>query len=933
MAETLRKLRPDRDLLCYFLEPSAAAALSETSPNGFTVSGSWRQQFDWVVIEWNRENTFEHPAFRNLPDGDLSGVALTYDETRHNCIPIDSTLYPTVDWPSLRIWADPGGVETLYRVPIKSHATPIAGSYQPATAIFTLTGTPTVNDWVELAWSQEHYSYKVSQGDTLDSVVQAIADAINQVPSPTMRASRNGSQITLTYIGAGQTLESSTVGANGNRIGVYGNVQADSGPGQPVTESWQPWFQQLSGGTSPTQWRVSLDFSNLLADDNTTVIPTHSVRKMRWTYSADLQAGSYQRSEFQVTVSNWTVSGTNLTYQIAGPGSRRIEDTAAELIYLGNWSTSNGNFSGGTISVTTTQGDAVVCRYRASQAHQLYLGTRKTFSGAQITVAIDQQAATSVNLLLTGEDVLVRIPLGALSGQDTHTVTLTHAGGESFYFDFLELAVPTTTLPVFTPDMRITLATDWDTDHSIALAPERTAWMIQALGFAGRANHYAGALRHYELAPHNYTYSSATVQFNGTPTRSAITTLTICPVDSPNPPTQIQHLNLYGDTAVSIAKAFELEINSGYTAIWAEANDNVLTIYSREIGGDGNSITISADPASGVFGLQTSGSTLAGGTGGSAINGGNDNNWVTDLTVVPRMNRAARDWCRSFFRALQGYGIAATAAFSMELGHGDRSPEAGIAQVYPSGNAVWLNTPALQTNFSLLSTAFWKQAYLDMATVMSEAGQVPYLQFGEVQWWYFPDDGSGMPYYDAYTTSTFAATYGRPMQVITNSNVAPSSYPQEAAFLPGLIGAFTSAVMSFVRQTFPNAKFEVLYPPDTNDTPWNGAVNLPSSWNPTTLNCLKTENFTFTGGRNLNLARNSILLPMQMGFPQSKSSHLVGITGYTTPWQKETRMSLAENLDSVVLFALDQFCLMSCPVPPPVGARKAAYMGAARGAA
>jgi hypothetical protein len=432
---------------------------------------------------------------------------------------------------------------------------------------------------------------------------------------------------------------------------------------------------------------------------------------------------------------------------VAGPGSRRIEDTAPELVYSGNWSRSNGNFSGGTICVTTTQGDSVVCTYRASQAHQLYLGTRRTFSGAQITVAIDQQAATTLTLFLAGEDVLVRIPLGALSGQDTHTVTLTNTGGGSFYFDFLELAVPTTTLPVFASDTRMTLATDWDTDHSLALAPERTAWMIQALGFKGRANHYVGALRHYELVPHNYTYASATVQFNGTPARSAITTLTIGLVDSPNPPTQIQHLNLYGDTAVSIAKAFELEINSGYTAIWAQASGNVLTIYSREIGGDGNSITLSADPASGAFALQTSGSTLAGGTGGSAINGGNDDNWVTDLAVTPRMNRAARDWCRSFFRALDGYGITATGAFSMELGHGDRSPEAGIAQVYPSGNAVWLNTPALQTNFSPASTEFWKQAYLDMATVMSEAGQVPYLQFGEVQWWYFPDDGSGMPYY------------------------------------------------------------------------------------------------------------------------------------------------------------------------------------------
>jgi hypothetical protein len=925
MSDTLQKLRPDRDLQCYFLEPSAAAALSAASATGFTISGSWRQQFDWVLIEWNRNNTFEHPAFRNLPDGDLSGLVLTYDETRQNCIPLDSSLFPTVDWPSLRIWVDPGGVETLYKVPIKLHATPIAGSYQPARATFTLTGTLTTGDWVELAWSSEHYNHLVAEGDTLDSVAQSIVDAINLAPSPTMRASGSGNQITL-------TLQTSTLGANGNRIGVYGNVQADAGPTLPVTEAWQPWFQQMSGGTSPTQWRVTLDFSSLLADDNTTVIPMRSVRKMRWTYSADLQPGTYQRTEFQVSISNWTVSGSNLTYKVAGPGSRRIEDTAPEIHYSANWTLGTGNFSGGTIHVTTTPGDSVSCTYRASQAHQLYLGTRRTFSGAPVTVTIDQNSATTVNLFLAGEDVLVRIPLGAFSGQDQHTVTLTHAGntGDSFYFDFFELAVTTELLPSFAPDTRMTLATDWDTDHSIALAPERTAWMIQALGFAGRANHYAGALRHYELVPHNYTYASATVEFNGVPTRSNITTVSIGLSGSPNPATAIQHVNLFGDTAVSIAKAFELEINSGYTAIRAQASGSVLTIYSREIGSDGNLITLSTDPASGSFALEASGAALAGGTGGSAINGGNDANWVTDLSAVPRMNRAARDWSRSLFSALQGYGIAATGAFSMELGHGDGSTETGIAQRYPSGNAVMLNTPALQTNFSPTSAAFWKQAYLDLATLMHDAGQTPYLQFGEVQWWYFPDDGSGMPYYDAYTTSTFAATYSRAMQVFTNSNVSPLACPQEAQFLPGLIGAFTSAIMSFVRATFPNAKFEVLYPPDVNDTPLNGAVNLPSTWNPSTLNCLKTENFTFTGGRNLNLARNSVMLPMQMGFAQAHSSHLVGITGYTTPWEKEARISLGENVESVVLFALDQYCLMSCPVPLPLGARQGRHMGAVR---
>jgi hypothetical protein len=64
-----------------------------------------------------------------------------------------------------------------------------------------------------------------------------------------------------------------------------------------------------------------------------------------------------------------------------------------------------------------------------------------------------------------------------------------------------------------------------------------------------------------------------------------------------------------------------------------------------------------------------------------------------------------------------------------------------------------------------------------------------------------------------------------------------------------------------------------------------------------------------------------------MGFPRNQSAHLVGITGYSTPWVKEAQLSLAENVNSVVLFALDQFCLMDCTVPMPVGTRRALFMG------
>jgi hypothetical protein len=251
-----------------------------------------------------------------------------------------------------------------------------------------------------------------------------------------------------------------------------------------------------------------------------------------------------------------------------------------------------------------------------------------------------------------------------------------------------------------------------------------------------------------------------------------------------------------------------------------------------------------------------------------------------------------------------------------------------------------VNTPALQTNFGPSSTAFWKQVYLDMAAVMVEAGVAPYLQFGEVQWWYFcppadpangnwkPVSNGGMPLYDAYTTSTFQSQYGMAMHVFTDPSNDPAPYPSESAFLPALIGEFTKAIMAFVHQTHPDTHFEVLYPPDVNDAALNRIVNLPAAyWTPANLTCLKTENFTYTGDRDLNKARASIELPMQLGFPPSQCSHLVGIGDYTTPWAKEQRLALGESLDSVVLFALDQFCLIGYPLPLDRGPRRAQFMG------
>ncbi len=912
MPEILEKLRPDRDLQCYFERPSAIAALSNVSASGFTVSGTWRQQFDWVVIEWNRDNVFEHPLLRNLPDGDLSGLTLSWEETRTNAIPADSDLFPTVDWPYLRVWTRDAGVEDFYQVRLKDHAEAIEGSYVCATAELELLGSSTTGDYVGISFLDEHHTYQLFALDTLESAAQAIVDSVNAF-STRLVATRIGAKVKLTYVGEGQNLSNSTTGANGNRLGVYGFVAG------AATEFWSPQSARFSGGESPTKWRFTLNFSALTAIDARPV-PMDIARKMRLTYAAELQDGAYQRSEFEVVVSNWTVTGTNRGYQIAGIGSRRIEDDAGEVEYSGAWTASRGNFSGGSIRFTTETSAGLSCTYVCPQAHSLYLGTRLAFNGGAVTWSVDGQPPATESLLIPGEDVLARLPLGALPA-GTHTVTVSHAGpaGSYFSFDFLEIAITATDLPDFPADTKMALATDWDTDHSIALAPERTAWLIHKLGFHGRVNHYVGALWFYEMYRPGQVYASATVDFLGTPVFSQVTTVRIGRVgEPPSSDAVIQHVNRVGDTAHTIAKAFELELNRGYTAVRATSSGSTLTIHARAMGADGNNVTVSATPSSGAFYAEVSGSTLTGGV---------DGDWRTDIGALPRLNRAVRDWSRAFYAALEGYGLDVVAAFSMELQHGDPSPGEGIAQRYPNGAAVLLNTPALQTNFSPVSRAFWEQVHLEMADELAAAGLQPYMQFGEVQWWYFPLAGSGMPFYDAYATSEFQTTYGHAMQVITSNAADPAQYPEEVAFLPGLIGAFTTGVMNFVRAVHPNCRFEVLYPTDVNATPLNALINYPDTWTPANLDNLKTESFTFTFSRNLDDCRTTILYGATRSFARNKRSFLVGIMDSSMPWMKEVRMARAENVESIVLFALDQFCLIGYEDPLPLGMRRAVQMG------
>ena len=342
-----------------------------------------------------------------------------------NCIPLDSALYATVDWPSLRVWATPaGGSETIYYVPLTAHAAAIAGSYQCAYADFTLSGTVVAGDYVGLAFLTEAYTYQMLGGDTLASAALAITNSVNAFSA---LLEGDGERVDDSVVLHGRGVDCGQHGG-GERESVRGVLVFDGrgylGRGRADLRSWN--FADYLESDAGFQCAAGDDYSGSCRARCTRFLPISFARCAGLTRRICRRARSLAANSAW-WCANWTVTGTNRTYSVAGPGSRRMEDHDASMVFSGSWTEVRGNYSGGTIHTTTTPGDSLSCNYQATQSHTLYAGLRYTGTGGVVSISVDGAAAVLVNTGIPGEDALFRYSLGSF-GVGSHTVVLTHAG-------------------------------------------------------------------------------------------------------------------------------------------------------------------------------------------------------------------------------------------------------------------------------------------------------------------------------------------------------------------------------------------------------------------------------------------------------------------------------------------------------------------------
>lgn len=851
--ETLQKLDPSSMYLRGFDRRGCTASLNNATANGFQVSGIWSDVADFVVLMlFDADDLYGHlTTSRYLPDFSLRGMVLDFDLVTINCINPTFTKYASVPWGSLSYIKADG---TTGSVALPTSAA-VGGTRASTTFTIFSSSSPVAADRVQLIYFGNNvFDYIVSMGDTIAVVAAALVNQINgfnyiAAGVPPLTAVQNGSSFTVTY---------SLYGVDGNNIALLPLHKTSTTQISPSTNTY------LIGGVDLTSVHIHLDFTSLGID---------TVRQLWFTIApslpfpriGDASGTTFLQMEFSWLVKNWVVTDPNglRPLYIAGPNSLVIDSRSSAASYTGTWVTQTGFFYHGFAVGCSVSGGTVTITYTSAFKHNLYLGTVLYTGLGSFSISLDSVSYGTISTAVTlSSQIVTRRLLIENVAAGTHTIVLTTTSNATTYFDYLHVCVPSVPLPPLIEYDNLSAAFDFDTNQTWALAPARSVWILQQLGFRGDIDVYAGVFFKEVRTRYGGYFHTCTLTLSGswaTGTGVGDGDAVFITVAG----TSYGAAFYPADTNTTVAQRLVNAVNSAFVGVRA-----VLTgtgVFTVTCLSPINGFTIAISKSAGATGTFTkTGDILAGNEGIWRIAAVNTNS----VANFP-LNRGFIDWLDDFADTTALNGLTFTLAFSQELlappdantsggawiqrfsdgttvltatGFGiwgtgyieSYSVTSGVTTItstahgYITGNMV--NIPAVPGSYTITvlsantfsipaapTLAVLDQIYINLQTsqcnfnpatitaymilVYKQASTyVARLQFGEVGWWFFNGGtGPSMAFYDAATSAAATVQLGRSLHTFVNPTDLPSvNVYQDADFLRGLLKSHIHSIRAAV---------------------------------------------------------------------------------------------------------------------------------------
>jgi hypothetical protein len=802
MPDVLNKLQPDRTMyLRGFDHLGAGAAMHNARPDGFEVTGIFRDPSDFaVLVVWDADDFFNHPTLKYLPDTNFAGLTLQFDATYQNLMPLNCTKYATIDWPYLDMQFNDG---TSTQVGLSGYAQTVANPDPVASGTFEIVGpNPQVGDRLIIWYLNISYDYTVP--DATHATFQFYIDT----PNATYTVSVGGSTFsyTLKANDTAATLVQSLVAAINAGSGATG-VTASAG-----------------GGAGQVDLTLVNDPGDGVAVSATGNVPVELYVVQASTVATEL-AKQINSVDYDAVKAPFglqaAADGTNLTITTTRGGydANFIRLLAVNKTDTLKASQSSLQLSGGDSTATLRVNYDFSANLGAAQAGQIrkmWLTFAPRLADAQDFVS-QEWSASFDNWTVTGPDAVrqLQVPgpasywIGATDGACQYTGDWSLVDG--FYLGGLGNIGQT--------GAQVTVKYTSAFQHDVWLATELNAsgGTVNAVLDGGAATTSAVTtgggdavtvrkLLFSQLPPGFHTMTltvaSGTLLFDhfivsvpttDTPAFPVQTNLSAALDYSTDhtyklPPARIlwlfnklglagpinQYIGVFwwnqrqcvGDqpsvAEVSFAGSFldgdQIFLNiggqvCGKTVRPPDTPETIARHFANFINAiyvgvwaeaDGAVLRIhgrSSAPAY-SYTLQASISSGVGSTGAATVSGSLQDatigTWQVDPSQDPPLNAGARAWHTDFYASCAAAGLEVTTSSSMEL----VNPPDGFAALFADGLGVTTDVGfadlfSTQCAFSSSMQAYHTRVYTWLAQTMAAAGLSPVLQCGEFTWWYF----------------------------------------------------------------------------------------------------------------------------------------------------------------------------------------------------